>query len=156
VRLFSDTSALPAKPLKPVLDGQVRVIEMKIEHIAIWTKNLEKLKEFYEKYFDAQAGTKYQNRTNQFESYFLTFESGARLELMSMSSIPSSKNDIHIQYIGLIHIAFSAGSESKVNSLTKVLKLDGYTVIEEPRRTGDGYYESIVLDPDGNRIEITI
>lgn len=129
---------------------------MKIEHIALWTKNLEKMKAFYTTYFAGKANEKYFNPTKKFESYFLTFDSGARLELMAMPSIPDNHNDLAQQYIGLIHIAFSVGSKDKVTSLTEELRQSGYPVVGEPRTTGDGYYESCILDPDGNRIEITV
>lgn len=129
---------------------------MHIEHIAIWTKNLEKLRTFYETYFQANANQKYFNAKNQFESYFLTFKDNpARLELMQMPDIPSSKDESVRQFTGFIHIAFSLGSENQVDALTDKLRKDGFRVLDGPRRTGDGYYESCVLDPDGNRIEIT-
>jgi lactoylglutathione lyase len=129
---------------------------MKIEHVAIWTRDLERLKAFYEAYFDARAGEKYVNREKRFESFFLEFSTGARLELMSMPSIPVSSNDSERQFTGLIHLAFATGSEEHVDRLTRRLERDGYRVLDGPRRTGDGYYESVVFDPDGNRIEITV
>lgn len=128
---------------------------MYIEHIAIWTRDLEGLKQFYETYFGAVAGEKYINPTKQFESYFLRFDKGARLELMRRPTIPDSKDDVYDQFTGLIHFAVSVDSEPAVDALTARLKKDGYPVLDGPRRTGDGYYESVVLDPDGNRIEIT-
>lgn len=129
---------------------------MKIEHIAIWTNDIERLKDFYVKYFNAKAGEKYINKTKNFESYFLSFDEGCRLEIMQMPTIPHNLNNIYDQYLGLIHLAISVGSKSKVISLTEELRKDGYEVIGEPRMTGDGYFESVVLDPDKNRIEITI
>jgi len=129
---------------------------MHIEHIAIWTRDLEHLKIFYETYFQASAGGKYVNRDKQFESYFLTFSSGARLELMHMPFIPDSLDDVGAQFMGYIHLAMSVGSKEQVDALTARLRQDGYPVIDGPRHTGDGYYESCVLDPDGNRVEITI
>jgi lactoylglutathione lyase len=129
---------------------------MKIEHIAIWTKNLEQLKIFYETYFQAVSGDKYTNNKKQFESYFLEFSSGTRLELMQMPSVPDLLKDPVSQHTGYIHMAISVGSKTAVNSLTRKLQDDGYRIINAPRRTGDGYYESVVLDPDGNRIEITV
>lgn len=129
---------------------------MKIEHIAIWTNNLEKMKHFYETYFDCTSGEKYENTSKNFTSYFLTFDSGARLELMSMKSIPKSKDNPYDQFTGLIHLALSVGSKEAVLILTSRLKSDGYEVLDLPRTTGDGYFESIVLDPEGNRLELTI
>ena len=128
---------------------------MKIEHVAIWTRDIEKLKDFYVTYFDGVAGDKYTNHKKQFESYFIKFDSGARLEVMQMMTIPSNLNDTINQYIGLIHIAISVGSVEKVNNLTDSLREAGYRIVSEPRYTGDGYYESCILDSDGNRIEIT-
>lgn len=128
---------------------------MHIEHVAIWTKNLERLKVFYELYFEAQSGEKYVNPNKDFESYFLQFASGARLELMSMPSIPQTRDDIDQQFTGIIHLAFAVDSEQEVDLLTDRLKRDGYRIVDGPRRTGDGCYESVVFDPDGNRIEIT-
>lgn len=129
---------------------------MHIEHLAIWTHDLERLKHFYEIYFQATAGVKYFNSRTQFESYFLSFVSGPRLEIMHMPGIPPSTNDILAQVTGYIHMALSVGSREQVDELTSRLQQDGYRVLDRPRTTGDGYYESSVLDPDGNRIEITI
>ena len=129
---------------------------MKIEHIAIWTQNLEELKTFYETYFGAQTGSKYVNRDKAFESYFLSFSSGARLELMQSPKITEPSDDSNTQLTGYAHLAFSVGSKEHVQSLTARLRADGHTVVSPPRVTGDGYYESVVLDPDGNRIEITL
>jgi lactoylglutathione lyase len=129
---------------------------MKIEHIAIWTNQLEKLKDFYIKYFDALPNEKYVNPKKQFHSYFLSFADGARLELMQMPDIPANSNDVYTQFTGLIHLAIGAGSKEKVDSLTEQIRMDGFEVVGEPRWTGDGYYESVILDPDKNRIEITI
>ena len=129
---------------------------MKIEHLAIWTRELERLRAFYETYFQAQSGEKYENHQKQFESYFLEFDSGARLELMCVPQVTDSKNDINQPFTGIVHFAFSTGSVNGVDVLTHRLKKNGYVIADGPRRTGDGYYESVVLDPDGNRVEITV
>lgn len=129
---------------------------MRIEHIAIWVKDLEQMKDFYCKYFNAVAGKKYVNPKKKFESYFLKFEEGGRLELMNMPDIPANANNEYKQFTGLIHFAMSAGDEKRVNELTKQLVIDGFELLDGPRWTGDGYYESVVLDPEKNRIEITI
>lgn len=129
---------------------------MKIEHIAIWVKDLERIRTFYETYFHATSNDKYTNHKKHFQSYFLSFDSGARLEIMQMPNIPNSKDDIYKQFIGFIHFAMSVGSKEKVDLLTEQLRKDGYEIIGEPRTTGDGYYESVVLDPEKNRIEITV
>ena len=129
---------------------------MKIEHIALWTKDLQRLKEFYEKYFQVHAGSLYTNPEKSFESYFLKFESGARLEIMKRPDIVSVKKSPGKEAHGYAHLAISVGSEEKVNELTEKLRRDGYPILDGPRHTGDGYYETVISDPDGNRIEITV
>lgn len=128
---------------------------MKIEHLAIWAHDLEQLKNFYQTYFGAVAGEKYVNSKKQFESYFLSFATGPRLEIMKRPDIRSNSNG-HEEFLGLIHFAISVGSKETVDSLTKKLGEDGFEIVGAPRTTGDGYYESVVLDPEGNRIEITV
>lgn len=125
---------------------------MRIEHVAIWTPDLERLRSFYVTYFDAVAGERYHNPQHGFSSYFLRFGSGARLELMHRHGL----SDGVAEAWGFSHLAFSLGSEEAVDRLTERLRSAGYRVAGEPRRTGDGYYESVVLDPDGNRVEITV
>lgn len=127
---------------------------MKIEHIALWTCDLERMRSFYERYFGAHAGVRYENPRKQFASYFLTFVSGARLELMQSPLVEATNGGTASQ--GYAHLAMAAGSEQAVDALAARLRADGYALIDGPRRTGDGYYESVVLDPDGNRIEITV
>ncbi len=126
---------------------------MKIHHIALWVSDLEQSRKFYAAYFGGVANEKYRNPVTGLETYFLTFGDGARLELMSR---PECTADSRSAYgFGLTHLAFSVGSRCDVDALTARLCADGYTVAGQPRITGDGYYESVVLDPDGNRIEIT-
>ena len=129
---------------------------MRIEHVAIWCRDLEALKAFYQAFFGAKAGRKYTNRTKDFQSYFLSFDSGARLELMHMPSVRGLTREPGAPSAGLAHLAFAVGSEDGVVQLTEKLRQAGHRVVDEPRRTGDGYYESVVLDPEGNRIEITV
>ncbi|MDN5200867.1 VOC family protein [Fulvivirgaceae bacterium BMA10] len=129
---------------------------MKIEHIAIWVRDLERMKSFYTTYFNGLANDRYVNQSKGFSSYFISFSSGSRLELMHSPEIPPNLNNLDQQNLGLIHFAISVGSKEKVDQLTNILKTDGYEVIGNPRTTGDGYYESVVLDPENNRIEITI
>jgi lactoylglutathione lyase len=128
-----------------------------IEHIAIWTNELEKLKEYYIKYFNATANDKYINVKKHFHSYFLSFPgTGARLEIMSMSGIPQNLNDtVRAQHLGLIHIAFSVDSIQEVDEKARQLQSDGFPILNGPRTTGDGYYEFETLDPDNNRLEVT-
>ncbi len=127
---------------------------MRISHIAVWTQDIERLKEFYERHFGAKAGPRYVNPGRRFESYFLSFESGARLEIMQMPSV-SRRQDIGVPSQGYAHLAVSVGSEAEVDRLTDRLRAGGCEILSNPRRTGDGYYESVVADPDGNPIEIT-
>ncbi|ACJ78397.1 VOC family protein [Bacillus paranthracis] len=126
---------------------------MKIEHVAIWVNDLEGMRDFYKKYFNGEENSLYHNPKKQFESYFITFEGGARLELMKRVGIEDA---LQTETIGYAHIAFSVGSKEKVNELTNTLREAGYAVLNGPRTTGDGYYESVVSDPEGNQIEITI
>ncbi|MDF1698571.1 MAG: VOC family protein [Saprospiraceae bacterium] len=128
---------------------------MKIEHIAIWTLDLEKMKRFYLNFFDLKSNEKYYNPQKEFSSYFLSFESGARLELMHRPDISEfiAQNDLKL---GLTHFAISVGSKEKVDLITELVQKSGFDIIGEPRTTGDGYYESVISDPEGNLIELTI
>jgi lactoylglutathione lyase len=128
---------------------------VRIEHAALWTRDLEKLKDFYAAYFGGAPGERYANPRTGFSSYFLAFEGGARLEIMQMPGVAEVRGDVQAQHLGLAHIAFATGSREAVDALTGRLRADGFRVVSEPRTTGDGYYESCVLDPDGNRVEIT-
>jgi lactoylglutathione lyase len=129
---------------------------MQIEHVALWTRDLEGLVRFYQTYFEAEAGPMYTNPAKGFESYFLSFASGARLELMRIPDLAEHPGGEPPQPAGYSHLAFSTGSQAAVDELTARLRADGYRVISGPRTTGDGYYESLVEDPDGNRVEITV
>lgn len=128
---------------------------MNIEHLAIWVSDLEEMRMFYERYFDAKAGDKYTNSKKNFSSYFLNFEEGPRLELMHKPEILAAENNGK-ERLGFTHFAISVGSKEKVDALTALLQNDGFRIVGAPRITGDGYYESVVLDPEANRIEITI
>lgn len=127
---------------------------MKIEHIALWVTDLERMKRFYEKYFAAKSNEKYINPTKNFSSYFLSFDDGSRLELMHRPDIAANENDYQHQKTGIIHLAFSVGGKENVDALTEMLRNDGYNIVGEPRTSGDGYYESVVLDPESNIVEI--
>lgn len=126
---------------------------MKVEHIAMYVKDLEKAKDFFVKYFHAVSNSGYHNRTTNFRSYFLSFDDGARIELMNHPDMRDSEKEI--RRTGFIHIAFSVGSHEKVDELTQKLKDDGYKVLSGPRTTGDGYYESCIVGIEDNQIEIT-
>ena len=126
-----------------------------IEHVAIWTDDLERLRAFYERYFGAVAGERYENESTGFRSYFLDLGGGARLELMQTPAVAERPVGDR-QGLGYAHIALALGSERAVDEMTDLLRSDGYAVLDGPRRTGDGYYESVVADPDGNRLELTV
>ncbi len=128
---------------------------MRIEHVALWTFDIERLRAFYERVFDAQSNARYESRnTEGFASYFLTFPGGgARLELMQLPVLePPPRHPA----CGYAHLAISVGSREKVDTLTEQLRRDGVAIRSAPRETGDGYYEAVVEDPDGNWIEITV
>lgn len=127
---------------------------MKIEHIAMYVNDLENAKNFFVKYLEAVSNDGYHNRKTGFRSYFLSFSDGARLELMNKPAMSDDKKGL--QRTGYIHIAFSLGSKEKVDELTARLKEEGYEVLNGPRVTGDGYYESCIVGIEGNQIELTI
>lgn len=129
---------------------------MNIEHLAIWTNQLEDMKEFYCKYFGGTASEKYVNHKKEFESYFISFDQGTRLELMHTKGIVEQETFEMIASLGLTHFAMSVGSELAVSRLTEKLRDQGFTISSEVRMTGDGYIESVILDPDGNCVEITV
>ena len=127
---------------------------MKIEHVALYVHDLEGARTFFMKYLGAKSNDGYHNPRTDFRSYFLSFDGGARLELMNkpgMTDVPKA-----LARTGYAHIAFSVGSKEKVDALTAELKADGYEVIGKPRTTGDGYYESCILAIEQNQIEITV
>lgn len=127
---------------------------MKIEHIAMYVNDLEGARNFFVKYFDAVSNEGYHNKTTDFRSYFLTFSSGARLEIMHKPQMSDEKKQP--AHTGFIHLAFSAGSKEAVDALTARLKADGYKILSGPRTTGDGYYESCIAGFEENLIEITV
>lgn len=124
---------------------------MKIEHVALWVTNLELVKAFYEKYFEAKSGDRYQNPKTRFSSYFLKFDEGSRLELTNKKHLSPRIADA----LGYGHIALAVGDKEAVDAKTAQLVADGFPLLSGPRTTGDGYYESVVQDPEGNLVEIT-
>ena len=126
---------------------------MRIEHIAMYVNDLEQAKDFFIKYFHAKSNDGYHNPNTDFRSYFLTFDDGARLEIMNKPGMADEEKVL--TRTGYIHIAFSLGSKQAVDDLTQTLRADGYPVISGPRTTGDGYYESCIIGIEGNQIEIT-
>ena len=164
---------------------------MKIEHVAIWAKDIDKVCDFYRKYFNGEVQPLYHNPAKQFTSRFVTFESGARLEVMHRPDVgteamfhvkrPQGECSAHTcmgiaepqdvghevsqpfqaqheqgQHLGYAHLSFSVGSKEEVDRLTQKMSDDGIQIVGQPRTTGDGYYESVVLDPEGNRVEVTV
>lgn len=127
---------------------------MKIEHLAIWVSDLELIRDFYVKYFQAVPNSLYHNTKTGFKSYFLSFNQPPRLEIMTRPDMILASG--RVSGIGLAHFAFSVGSTEHVVALTELLRSNGFNVVGEPRITGDGYFESVVEDPDGNRVEITV
>lgn len=127
---------------------------MKLEHVAMYVNDLEKTRDFFMKYLNADSNQGYHNEKTGFRSYFLSFEDGARLEIMNKPQMEDMEKTTN--RTGLIHIAFSVGSKEKVEELTLALKTDGYMVLSGPRTTGDGYYESCIVGTEGNQIELTV
>lgn len=128
--------------------------KIKIEHIAMYVNDLESTKDFFVTYFHAKANRAYRNPQTDFRSYFLKFEEGARIEIMKRPEMQDEPKPV--ARTGYVHLAFSVGSQKKVNELTDWLRQDGYEVLSGPRTTGDGYYESSIVGIEGNQIEITI
>ena len=126
---------------------------MKIEHVAMYVNDLEAAKEFFVRYLGGRANDGYHNKTTDFRSYFLSFDGGARLEIMRKPQMVDPEKDLN--RTGFVHVAFSVGSKEKVDELTARLKADGFPVVSGPRTTGDGYYESCIVGIEGNQIETT-
>lgn len=127
---------------------------MKIEHVALYVNDLEKARDFFIKYFGGKSNDGYHNKTTDFRSYFISFDDGSRLEIMTKPELADTPKEVNCT--GFIHLAFSVGSKEKVDELTARLKNDGYEVLSGPRTTGDGYYESCILGIENNQIEITV
>jgi len=124
---------------------------MRIDHIAIWTDNLEDEKDFFLKYFNCSVNNKYSNPVKRYSSYFITFDGGARIELMHRDYFSEGRTG---ETFGLAHFAVDVGSRGSVDKLTQLLESDGHIIVSHPRITGDGYYESVILDPEKNIIEL--
>jgi lactoylglutathione lyase len=129
---------------------------MTLDHVAIWTTQLEELKDYYVKYFNGVPNEKYTNKETGFESYFLTFDKGSRLEIMQKPGIPENLNDRVIeQHQGIIHLSFGVESMKTVIQKSNEMAKEGFRILRGPRRTGDGFFEFETLDPDNNRIEVS-
>ena len=127
---------------------------MKIDHIAMYVNDIERAREFFVKYLDGKSNDGYHNEKTGFRSYFISFDEGARLEIMNKPDLEDKEKPLN--RTGLIHIAFSVGSKERVDELTQLLNDEGYHVVSGPRTTGDGYYESCIVAIEGNQIEITV
>ena len=127
---------------------------MQLHHTAIWVSNLEKIKAYYIKFFQATSNQKYVNPDTGFTSYSLSFESGSQLEIMHRADIPENANDTVKQHKGYIHLSFLVDSREAVEAKAKELQEAGYPILRGPRLTGDGYYEFETLDPEWNRLEV--
>lgn len=126
---------------------------MKLEHVALWVKDLEGAKDFFIKYFGAFPNEGYHNEKTGFRSYFLSFDDGARLEIMSSPLFEESEKSVYRS--GYAHVAISLGSKEAVDELSERFKADGFEILSGPRTTGDGYYESAIIGFEGNVVEIT-
>lgn len=128
---------------------------MKIDHLAIWTDDIEKMSLFYTTYFDCTRNDRYYNPQKRYTSYFLSFkDGGSRIELMHRPDVVNEPSHRGFEK-GVAHFAIQLASMADVDLLTERFRNGGYTIASEPRRTGDGYYESAILDPEGNYVEIT-
>ena len=127
---------------------------MNLEHVAIWTGQPEELKSYYCRFFGGISNEKYFNPIKNFTSYFISFQNGARLEIMSRPDIPVNLNDPSKQYTGIIHLSFDPGTVADVDAMADLIRQSGYPILSGPRKTGDGYYEFETYDPDCNRIEV--
>lgn len=124
---------------------------MKVEHIGIWVTDIEKMRTFYESYFNARSNELYHNKKTGFRSYFLELEQGSRIELTNKNHLSNRISDS----LGYTHLAISVGDKQAVDALTETFVKDGFPLLNGPRTTGDGYYEAVIQDPEGNLIELT-
>ena len=127
---------------------------MQIEHIALWVNDIDAICKFYAEFFDARIGSLYENVAKGFSSRFVSFDSGTRIEVMRTTTLNPVPHEAGVQRMGLAHFAVTLGSEAAVNQQVERMKASNVKVVDGPRRTGDGYYEAVILDPEGNRIEL--
>jgi lactoylglutathione lyase len=127
-------------------------VSIRLEHVAVWVRDIDLVASFYARYFDARIGERYRNPRKDFESRFLSFDGGARLELMSRGDITTREPG---HRLGFAHVALAVGGEAAVDALAARLAAEGITLLDGPRRTGDGYYECVVRDPEGNCVEVS-
>lgn len=125
-----------------------------IEHVGLWVDDIDAICDFYAKYFDASIGDQYINPSKGFTSRFLSFASGARIEVMRTTTLSPIRLDKGVQRMGITHLAIRLGSRQAVDEMVRAMGASGVAILDGPRQTGDGYYEAVVLDPEGNRIEL--
>jgi lactoylglutathione lyase len=130
-------------------------MKISLAHVAIWCKDLETMRQFYEKYFNGKSSNLYINKNRMFQSYFIEFAGNTRIELMHKPNIAELPISTNVQHFGLAHLALGVDSKETLEDLTDRLRKDGYYIAGEPRTTGDGYYESVILDPENNIVEIS-
>jgi lactoylglutathione lyase len=127
-------------------------VNIRLEHVGVWVRDIDAVAQFYVRYFGARVGELYRNPRKGFSSRFLEFAGGARIELMHRADVTARVTD---EQLGLAHVAIQVGDEGAVDRLAQLFIADGHAPIDGPRRTGDGYYECVVRDPEGNRVEVT-
>lgn len=127
-------------------------MNVRLEHVALWVRDLDAVAAFYARYFDARVGARYENPRKGFQSRFVEFGSGARLEIMARSDVVTRGP---VDSLGWAHVAIVVGDEAAVDALAARFEAGGVALLDGPRRTGDGYYEFVVQDPEGNRVEVT-
>jgi lactoylglutathione lyase len=126
-------------------------VSARIEHVALWVRDIDSVAGFYARFFGARISALYRNPGKEFTSRFLEFAAGARLEIMTRTDVDARA--AHEQ-LGLAHVALAVGDEDAVDALAARFAAAGVAILDGPRRTGDGYYECVVRDPEGNRVEI--
>jgi len=126
-------------------------MKARIEHVALWVRDIERVTEFYAKFFGARIGARYENARKGFASRFVQLGEGARLEIMARTGVSARSAG---EQLGFAHVAIAVGNESEVDALAARFVAEGVAVLDGPRRTGDGYYECVVQDPEGNRVEV--
>jgi lactoylglutathione lyase len=129
-------------------------MRVRIEHVSLWVADLEGSCAFYARHFGATVGARYENPAKGYASRFLSLGEGARIEIMSGTGLVPRSEPVPQRLLGLAHFALAVGNEQQVDALAMRLRAAGVAVVDGPRRTGDGYYEAVVLDPEGNRIEV--
>ena len=127
---------------------------MVIEHVAMYVNDLERARDFFVRFLNGRSNDGYHNERTGFRSYFISFDGGARIEIMNKPDMSDERKNLN--RTGYAHLAFSTGCKEHVDELTEQIRTAGYEVISGPRTTGDGYYETCIVAIEGNQIELTI